>query len=86
MVLGYLEGATLLFKELLCNLSILELCSMLTLCIWCVVLLFYDIYKHLDHKTYGVGTLKVKDLNNYKQSTTMFPMKNDNELFLDTYP
>jgi hypothetical protein len=43
MVLGYLEGFPLLFKELLCNLSILEFFSMLTLCTWCVLLLFYDI-------------------------------------------
>jgi hypothetical protein len=51
MVFGYLEGVPLFFKELLCNLSILELCSMLTFCTWCVLLLFYDICKHLDHNT-----------------------------------
>jgi hypothetical protein len=37
-VFGYLEGVPLFFKELLCNLSILELCSMLTFCTWCVLL------------------------------------------------
>jgi hypothetical protein len=45
MVLGYLEGVLVLFKELLCNLSILELCSMLTFCTWYVLLLFYDILR-----------------------------------------
>jgi hypothetical protein len=40
---GYLEEVLLFFKELLCNLSILELCSMLTFCTWCVLLLYYDI-------------------------------------------
>jgi hypothetical protein len=44
MVFGYLEGVPLFFKELLCNLSILELCSTLTFCTWCVLLLFYDIF------------------------------------------
>jgi hypothetical protein len=48
-VFGYVEGVPLLFKELLCNLSILELCSMLTLCTWCVLIFCYDIFKHLDH-------------------------------------
>ena len=42
-VFGYLEGVPLLFKELLCNLSILELCTTLEFCTWCVLLLFYDI-------------------------------------------
>ena len=42
-VFGYLEGVPLFFKELLCNLSILELFSMLTFYTWCVLLLFYDI-------------------------------------------
>jgi hypothetical protein len=39
-VFVYLEGILLLFKELLCKLSILEVCSMLTFCTWCVLLLF----------------------------------------------
>jgi hypothetical protein len=43
MVFGYFEGVPLLFKELLCKLSILDLCSTLTFCTWCVLLLFYDI-------------------------------------------
>jgi hypothetical protein len=42
-VFGYLEEVLLLFKELLYNLSILELCSMLTFCTWCVLLFCYDI-------------------------------------------
>jgi hypothetical protein len=49
MVFGYLEGVPLFFKDLLCNLSILELCSLLTFCTWCVLLLLYDICKHLVH-------------------------------------
>jgi hypothetical protein len=43
MVFDYLEGVTLFFKDLLCNLSILELCSMLKFYTLCVLLLFYDI-------------------------------------------
>jgi hypothetical protein len=41
-VFGYLEGVPLLFKDLLCNLSILELCSTPTFCTWCVIIFFYD--------------------------------------------
>ena len=37
------RGFPLLFKELLCKLSILELWSMLIFYTWCVILLFYDI-------------------------------------------
>jgi hypothetical protein len=44
-----LEGVTLFFNELLCNLSILKLCSMLTLCTWCVFLLFFNVLSILDH-------------------------------------
>jgi hypothetical protein len=36
-VFGYMEEVLLLFKELLYNLSILELCSTLTFCTWCVL-------------------------------------------------
>jgi hypothetical protein len=53
MAFGYLEGIPLLFKELLYNLSILELCSTLTFCTWCV-LLFYNILSILDHNTKDV--------------------------------
>jgi hypothetical protein len=49
MVFGYLEGITLFFKELLCNLSILELCSTLIFCTWCVLMLFFYILSILDH-------------------------------------
>jgi hypothetical protein len=43
MVFCYLEEFPLLFKKLLCNLYILELCSTLRFCTWCVLLLFYNI-------------------------------------------
>jgi hypothetical protein len=43
MVFGHLEGVPLFFKDLLCNLSLLELFSTLKFCTWCVLLLFYDI-------------------------------------------
>jgi hypothetical protein len=42
-VFGYVEEVLLFFKELLCNLSILELCSTLTFCTWCVLMLCYGI-------------------------------------------
>ena len=48
-IFGYLEGVPLLFKELMCKLSIFELCSTFTLCTWCVLLLFFDILTILDH-------------------------------------
>jgi hypothetical protein len=38
-----LEEVILLFKELLCNLYILEFCSTLTFCTWCVLMFCYDI-------------------------------------------
>jgi hypothetical protein len=48
-VFSYVEEVLLFFKDLLCNLSILELCSTLTFYTWCVLLFYYDIFKHLDH-------------------------------------
>jgi hypothetical protein len=49
MVFGYLEGVPLLFKELFCNLSILEFCSTLKFYTWCIRLLFYDILSIFNH-------------------------------------
>ena len=48
-VFGYLEGVPLFFKDLLCNLYILEFSTTLTFFTWCVVMFCYDICKHLDH-------------------------------------
>jgi hypothetical protein len=59
-VFGYLEGVPLFFKELLCNLSILELCSMLTFCTWCVLLFCYDILRHLDITLILVGPVALQ--------------------------
>ena len=42
-VLGYLKEILLLFKELLYNFSILDLCSTLTFCTWCVLMFCYNI-------------------------------------------
>jgi hypothetical protein len=53
-VFGYLEEVLLFFKELLCNLPILELCSMLTFGTWCVLLLCYDILI-IWYITFGIG-------------------------------
>jgi hypothetical protein len=44
-VFGYAEEVLLFFKELLCNLSILEFCSMLTFYTWCVLLFVFYILR-----------------------------------------
>jgi len=44
-VFGYVEEVLLLFKELSCNLYILELWSTLTFCTRCVLLFCYDILR-----------------------------------------
>jgi hypothetical protein len=55
-VFGYLEEVLLLFKELLYNLSILDLCSTITFCTWCVILVYYDILS-IWNITFGVRAL-----------------------------
>ena len=67
-VFGYLEGVPLFFKYLLCNVSILELCSTLTFCTWCGLLLFYDICKHLDHNIWYHIYLRYNPLMNHMWS------------------
>jgi hypothetical protein len=43
------EEVRIFVKELLCNLSMLELCSTLKFCTWYVLMFGYDIFKHLVH-------------------------------------
>jgi hypothetical protein len=42
-VFGYLEEIDLFLKELLYNLSILELFSILRFCTWCELLIYFGI-------------------------------------------